>query len=128
MHDFHHEAAGGPHWAPDLFVGTRLARLHKGEQPQETTQDKRNKKLQEQLMKAQLKQIKEYKEPEIPEFPEVEPPSPLPGETPTDMAQAEQDARRQAARRKGLRRTIFGGAPEESGPAKKLGGQQTILG
>lgn len=121
-----HPDIGGPHFDPGLEFHGRLVRLHKGGGgAQETNQDKKNKLLQEQLMKAQLKQIKEYKEPEMPEFPEIEPPAPSPGETPTDVAQAEDDARKQAARRKGLRRTIFS-MMEQRVP--QLGAKKSILG
>ena len=121
-----HPDAGGPHFDTDLVQNGKLARLHKGGGgAQETKQDKQNKLLQEQLMKAQLKQIKDYKEPEMPEWPKVEAPAPSPGETPTDVAQAEADARRQAARRRGLQRTIFS---KMSDIVPQLGGRKTILG
>lgn len=121
---------GGPHWEPGLVQNGRLVRLHKGGGYQPSSQDKKNAALQERLLRAQLKQLKDYQAPEMPEIPPVEVPSPSPGQTPTDVAQAEADARKQAARRKGLRATIFGGASAgvQTPPGGTLGGGRSYLG
>ena len=107
MNDFH-----GPHFEPDMFgPDGRLLRFHKGGGvPQETAAQKRAVKLQEKLLTAQLAQIKKSSQMEMPAMPPApEPAGPPPTQTQNDVAQAEADARKQAAKRKGLMRSVLAG-------------------
>jgi hypothetical protein len=102
----------GPWHERDMFgPDGKLLRFHKGASvPRETTAQKRQAKLQEKLLKAQLEQIKKQSHMEMPAMPPApEPPGPPPTQTANDMSQAEMDARRQAAKRKGLLRSVVAG-------------------
>lgn len=77
------------------------------------------------LMQAQLKQSKEPMHmPEIAVPPPQAPPPPPPAQTGSDVINAEQEARRQASRRKGIQSTLLA-APVPTGA---LGGQTSLLG
>ena len=125
MHDFHPDAAGGPAFEPGLIdAGGRLRRWCKGGgAPQQTSQQKRNEKLQERLMRQQLKAAQKPIElPRIEQPPPAAPPPPPPSSTSADVTQAAQMARRQSALRTNSgRNTIFAGE-------STLGGMRTLLG
>ena len=125
MHDFLPDLSGGPEFSQDLnIMPGRLGRFCKGGAPQ------RNKKLEAQqmaLMQAQLKQAQQKIE--IPEMaiPEPAPPDPPPpGQTASDSTYAEQDARRLASRRNGIKSTILSAGATAG--SSSLGGSKTLLG
>ena len=122
----HPESTGGPHYDPDMIgPDGRMARFHKGQKaPEETAAQKRAAKLQEQLLTAQLKQIKKGSEVTMPEAPPAPGPvSPPPTQTANDVSQAQMDARKQAAKRKGLLRSVLAG---EQRPAQTMGGSTML--
>ena len=113
----HLDFSGGPHFDRDMFAPDgKLLRFHKGASvPRETSAQKRQAKLQEKLLKAQLEQIKKQSHMEMPAMPPApEPPGPPPTQTANDQSQAEMDTRRQAAKRKGLARSIVAGERRQS--------------
>lgn len=103
----------GPWFERDMIgPDGRMIRFHKGGGgvPQETSAQKRQAKLQEKLIKAQLDQIKKQSHMEMPALPPApEPAGPPPTQTANDQSQAEMDARRQAMKRKGLLRSVVAG-------------------
>ena len=125
MHDYHSDAPGGPAFEAGLIDARgRLVRWCKGGgAPQQTSQQKRNEKLQERLMRQQLKAAQKPLElPHIEMPPPAAPPPPPPSSTSADITQAEQMARRQSAHRTNSgRNTIFAGE-------SRLGGMSTLLG
>lgn len=115
--NLHLDSSGGPHFDRDLFgPDGKLLRFHKGASvPRETSAQRKNAKLQEKLMKAQLEQIKKQSHMEMPAMPPAPvPPGPPPTQTANDQSQAEMDARRQAAKRKGLARSIVAGEKRQT--------------
>ena len=118
---------GGPAFAPDMFHGSRLRWLGKGGAP---PRNRKLERMQEQLIKAQLKQSQTVMEfPEIP-IPEPTPPdAPPPGQTSGDQMDAEQAARKQAAKRRGVQSTLLSATNAPTNPAgSAMGGGATLLG
>lgn len=124
----HPDCLGGPHFEPDLVFNGRLTRLCKGAKaPQMSKSQKQAEKLQLKLMQQQLKQSSagiEMPEIEMPAAPPPAPPPP-PGAASSDVADAEQEARRKASKRTNFGAgTLFAG---ETG-GYSLGGSKTLLG
>ena len=124
----HPDFLGGPNFEPDLIVNGRLTRLCKGaKMPQPSKAQKKQEALSLKLMKQQLKASQQPMGIEMPsiEIPEMPPtPPPPPAAMSSDVADAEQDARRKASKRTNYGAgTIFAG---ETGGY--LGGQKTLLG
>jgi hypothetical protein len=122
----HPDFLGGPHFEPDLVFNGRLTRLCKGAKaPQQTAAQKKAERLQLKLLRQQLKQSAEGIEMpsiEIPEAPASPPPPPA--AVSSDVADAEQEARRKASKRTNFGSgTLFAG---ETGGY--LGGNKTLLG
>lgn len=120
----------GPHFEPGLIgPDGRLVRLHKGAKaPQQTSQQKRNERLQEQLLRKQLKESQNFEMPELPAAPPVLPAPPPPTATSADTVEAGRYARRQAGKRTSAgRSTIYAG---ETGGYRtaSLGGGKSLLG
>lgn len=122
----------GPHFEPGLIgPDGRLTRFHKGAKaPQQSSQSKRNERLQEQLMRQQLASAKNFEMPEIPQAAPLLPAPPPPSATSADTIEAARDMRRQANRRTSAgRSTIFAGETGGYRPTGAgLGGQKTLLG
>lgn len=120
----------GPHYEPGLIDARgHLTRFCKGQKaPQQTSQQKRNERLQEQLLKKQLTASNEFEMPEIPAAPPVLPAPPPPTATSADTIEAGRYARKQAGKRTNSGTgTIFAGNTGGYKPAG-LGGQKTLLG
>ncbi len=99
-----------------------------GKPPGQSQQQKRNEKLQEKLMTAQLAQSQQKIE--FPSFnspPPVPPPPPPPSQSSADVTEAASAERRKALRRQspGMK-TILAG--ETGGYSPSLGGPKSILG
>jgi hypothetical protein len=96
-----------------------------GKAPQQSAASKKAEALQMKLMQAQLKQSQKPMEmPEIALPPPQAPAPPPPAQTGSDVINAEQEARRQATKRKGIQSTLLA-APV---PAGALGGGNSLLG
>jgi hypothetical protein len=96
--------------------------------PKESDSARASQKLQDKLMKEQLRQAQmPAKVPEI-KVPKPLPPPPPPAATVSgDVAQAEEDSRRKAGQRTNTaRKTLFAG--ETGGYKGTLGGGKTLLG
>jgi hypothetical protein len=120
----------GPNYEPGLIDSRgRLTRFCKGAKaPQQTSQQKRNERLQESLLKKQLKQSTEFEFPEMPAPLPVLPAPPPPTATSADTIEAGRYARKQAGKRTNTGTgTIFAGNTGGYKPAG-LGGQKTLLG
>lgn len=96
-------------------------------QPKQTDEQRKNERLQRELMEQQLEDAKKPVA-----VPEIKLPKPLPPPPPpavqgsADTLEAAQDARRKAARRTNAgRNTLFAG---ETGGYTKTGGNKTLLG
>ena len=99
-----------------------------------------SKKEQEAQRKAQEKQDKEMRKlmkqmskqhvpmPAIPTPPEPEPIPPVASQSSANVEDAQQDARRQAKRRKGLMATTYAGDTGGYGGSTPLGGGKSLLG
>lgn len=123
MHEYF---PSGPAFEPDLFmIPGRLGRFCKGGGAPKS--NKKMEALQEQLIKSQLKQAgQQIQMPEIAVPPPAPPDPPPPGQTASDAEGAARDARVQAAKRRGISRTLLSGG---AGPAAgALGGKQSLLG
>ncbi len=124
MHDFHSDFSGGPAFEPGMVDAQgRLTRWCKGAKaPQQTSQQKRNERLQEVMLRQQIAAAKKPIEMPHIAMPEPAPPAPPPPmATSSDVLQAERDARRMAQKRTNTgRNTIFAGE-------SALGGPRTLL-
>jgi hypothetical protein len=119
---------GGPYFSRDLFqIPGRLGRFcgGGGRPPPQTAAQKQTEALQMELMSAQLAASKNpVKMPEIAVPPPAAAPPPPPSQTGSDVLSAEQEARRQAARRKGIQSTLL----TSKNSMNLLGGAQSLLG
>lgn len=97
-----------------------------GKPPAQTAAQKQSEALQIKLMSAQLAASKKpVKMPEIAVPPPAAAPPPPPSQTGSDVLSAEQEARRQAARRKGMQSTLLASYGSAYKPGA-LGGLQTM--
>ncbi|MBB5037430.1 hypothetical protein [Prosthecobacter dejongeii] len=114
----HHEF--GPHFEPGL-VGPngRLARFHKGGGGDGGL--KRMMAQNERHFQQQLALMREQANKNVPTAPKFDPSAAAPNQSRADIAEAEDQARRDAARRRGERAAILAGE-------STLGGKKTLLG
>jgi hypothetical protein len=95
--------------------------------PKPTDEQRKNEEAQRQMLEDQKKQAERQTLFQIPKIKPLRPPPPPAIQTSTDVAQAEEDARRMAAKRtNSARGTLFAG--ETGGYRSSLGGQRTLLG
>jgi hypothetical protein len=122
--------SGGPHYAPDLFTPHgKLARLHKGGGSKGATKEARLSREQSaKQFKEQMEMMKRQEATSAAQFarsleaakrPVNEPP---PVANTADSMEAATAARRMAAKRKGLRYSLF------SRPKSESAGASTLLG
>jgi hypothetical protein len=96
-----------------------------GKPPPQTAAQKQAEALQMELMQAQLAASKKPMEiPQIKVPDPAPPPPPPPSQTGSDVLSAEQEARRQAAKRKGIQSTLLASKTNMNA----LGGAQSLLG
>lgn len=85
--------------------------------------------MQLKLMQSQLKASQKPMEIPAIAMPEpAPPPPPPPSQTGSDVINAEQEARRQASRRKGIQSTLLAGNTGGYKPGALGGGNQSLLG
>ncbi|HEY1081758.1 MAG TPA: hypothetical protein VGE29_05820 [Prosthecobacter sp.] len=111
---------GGPHFDPGLIgPNGKLSRLHKG-----SGGDGGMKKMMaqsERHFQQQLAMMREQAERVSPAAPKFDPQAAGPGQSAAEVADAQDQARRDAAKRRGSRQSILAGE-------NTLGGKKTLLG
>lgn len=95
--------------------------------PKESDEQRKSREEQEKLMEQQRKSAEQQSLLKIPTIKPLKPPAPPATESSADVAAAEEDAKRSAAKRTNTARgTLFAG--ETGGYGNKLGGAKTLLG
>lgn len=126
MHD--DPAIYGPHFDPDLVgPGGRLTRFHKGGKPREpSSAERENTRLSNELLKVQLADAKKRAKESL-FIPEPQAPVVHPEAVTVETLDAEQQAKRDAARKKGLAKTFVAGETGGYTGSTKLGGSKSLL-